>query len=91
MIKKRVVLHIGLHKTATTSIQDTFNQYVDELSDIGLFYPQIRGFKEDQVEPNHGRMFRNLYGTNPHRWNNNIRMGIDSVEQVEHDKNHYQC
>jgi hypothetical protein len=37
----RVVLHIGTHKTATTTLQDMFRQHADTLASHGLIYPQI--------------------------------------------------
>ncbi|MDB6452703.1 hypothetical protein [Falsirhodobacter sp. 20TX0035] len=36
-----LVLHIGLHKTGTTLIQDTFTRNADLLARHGLYYPRI--------------------------------------------------
>ncbi len=35
----RLILHIGTHKTATTTIQDTFYANSQKLGDLGLIYP----------------------------------------------------
>ncbi len=37
----KVVLHIGTHKTATTTIQDTFAQNATLLAEHGVIYPRI--------------------------------------------------
>lgn len=40
----KVVLHIGTHKTATTTIQDMFHANADLLAQHGLIYPQFNPF-----------------------------------------------
>ncbi|MEP3634423.1 MAG: hypothetical protein ABJM82_14580 [Shimia thalassica] len=37
----KVVLHIGTHKTATTTIQDTFHKNAGLLAEHGLVYPRL--------------------------------------------------
>lgn len=37
----KVVLHIGTHKTATTTVQDMFHANADLLAEHGLVYPQF--------------------------------------------------
>ena len=41
----KVVLHIGTHKTATTTIQDTFYENSELLAKAGLIYPRLAGPK----------------------------------------------
>ena len=36
----RIVLHVGIHKTGTTSIQDTLCANIDRLAETGLVYPR---------------------------------------------------
>jgi len=38
----RVIVHIGTHKTATTTVQDTFYANADLLAQHGLIYPTFR-------------------------------------------------
>jgi len=38
--KKKLFLHIGRHKTGTTSLQDFFSQKSDELAKRGILYPE---------------------------------------------------
>lgn len=40
----KVVLHIGTHKTATTTIQDMFHANADLLAEHGLIYPHLSLF-----------------------------------------------
>lgn len=37
----KIVLHIGTHKTATTTLQDTFHHNADLLAQHGLIYPRL--------------------------------------------------
>ncbi len=39
-VRKRLFLHIGSHKTATTFLQSTFAGNTDVLSDLGILYPK---------------------------------------------------
>lgn len=39
--RSKVVLHIGTHKTATTTIQDTFWENADLLAEHGMIYPRM--------------------------------------------------
>lgn len=39
-MRKRLFLHIGAHKTATTFLQSTFARSGDVLDDLGILYPQ---------------------------------------------------
>ncbi len=50
----KVVLHIGTHKTATTTIQDTFYQNSEKLAEAGLVYPRLAGPK---ITGHHGLVF----------------------------------
>lgn len=40
----KVVIHIGTHKTATTTIQDTFSQNAKLLRQHGVIYPRLSRF-----------------------------------------------
>lgn len=40
-VMSKVILHVGTHKTGTTTIQDTFALNRDFLSDKGLVFPQL--------------------------------------------------
>lgn len=48
---RRIILHAGLHKTGTTSIQDNCYKYRDELLEQGFVYPGFR--YGDKVFANH--------------------------------------
>ncbi|KUF08976.1 hypothetical protein AVJ23_20010 [Pseudoponticoccus marisrubri] len=66
---ERVVLHVGTHKTGTTSIQVTCHENREALADQGLFYPDLGSpgrhaalsvpFHETLVP----RQFHHLFGT----------------------------
>lgn len=40
MKQKKLILHIGTHKTGTTSIQNTLQKNCDQLSKYGVYYPK---------------------------------------------------
>jgi hypothetical protein len=50
----KVVLHIGTHKTASTTIQDTFWANADLLAQHGLIYPRIA---HETITGHHGLVF----------------------------------
>lgn len=50
--RSKVVLHIGTHKTATTTIQDTFWENADLLARHGMIYP-----KYDKHTGHHGLVY----------------------------------
>lgn len=54
----KVILHIGTHKTATTTIQDTFAQNAAVLEQHGIIYPRLA-----KVTGHHGLVFD--WGTLP--------------------------
>ncbi|MFC3612452.1 hypothetical protein ACFORG_01655 [Lutimaribacter marinistellae] len=45
----KVILHIGTHKTATTTIQEKFREWAPELADRGIVYPRL-----NQIPGHHG-------------------------------------
>lgn len=54
----KVILHIGTHKTATTTIQDTFCKNAPLLAEHGIIYPRL-----NKVTGHHGLVFD--WGTLP--------------------------
>lgn len=58
MKKKRLILHIGAHKTGTTALQVFFSKYASQLSQAGVDYPYIESARRVQS----GRCAGNLIG-----------------------------
>lgn len=56
MSQKRLILHIGAHKTGTTALQVFFSQHADQLRQAGIDYP----FVESQRRIQTGRCAGNL-------------------------------
>ena len=54
----KVIIHIGTHKTATTTIQDTFHANRNILEAHGVIYPDLSSFRRDiKVTGHHGLVF----------------------------------
>jgi len=78
---KTLYLHVGLHKTATTSIQNTLLHNRDLFIKNGFFVPVIK--VKERVVSNHTILFRNLFGDNPKNFHANIKMGLlDELDQI---------
>ena len=45
MLKNQLFLHVGFHKTGTTSLQDALNRNRKELESQGIVYPKTRKFR----------------------------------------------
>jgi hypothetical protein len=41
MMSKRVVAHVGFHKTGTTALQESFSKNCEELKALGVIYPDF--------------------------------------------------
>lgn len=77
---KKIVLHIGFHKTASSSIQKTLSMNEDVLSESGFLYPKLYCGKRLLV--NHSIPFYSLYCSDPKSYHMNISMGI--TNDIEH-------
>ena len=79
---KTCYLHLGLHKTASTSFQDTCIKYVETLKDYGITYPVFQCSIANKTNMgNHSIPFYSLFCTNPSEYHISKRWGI--CEQVE--------
>lgn len=68
---KELILHIGLHKTASSSIQETLANNVSLLNQNGLNFPIFRG-PENQSLCNHSVPIQNIFRSDPQSYNMNI-------------------
>lgn len=75
---KHVIIHLGLHKTGTTSIQRTLRKNHNALLNNGIAYPQltIATFKP----ANHSWPIINLVSDKPSLYHLNIRHRIKQIE-----------
>ena len=77
----KCVVHIGLHKTGSSSIQNFFNENRDALLDNGVNYLSFE--REDFARhANHSIPLFSLYSANPVNYRENIRQGIDTQEKA---------
>ncbi|WP_417223679.1 hypothetical protein [Amphritea sp.] len=70
---KRFILHLGFHKTATSSIQRTLSSNKDLLDELGFFYPIF--FRGSRCIINHSIPFYSVYSEKPELYHVNIRNG----------------
>jgi len=68
---KNLYLHIGMSKTATSSIQDTLFANRELLEKNGYFYSK-------QLPKNHSSIFRMLCWDNPENQHTSIKLGLDA-------------
>jgi hypothetical protein len=84
---REVILHIGLHKTATTSIQASLNDTINLLDNAGILYPTftINGKKID----NHSIPFVTLFSKRPHLYDVKLDFNKNLDELHPFLCNHY--
>ncbi|GHA39847.1 hypothetical protein ACFFLZ_00620 [Photobacterium aphoticum] len=75
---KRFILHVGFHKTATSSIQQTLASNQEELLKQGFYYPLFEN--NDSKVINHSIPFYSAFCENPEKYHINIRQGGDIVQ-----------
>ena len=75
---KQVIIHVGFHKTATTSIQETCTKNKHQLEEQGFYYPIFN--LDHRVITNHSIPFYSLFSSEPEKYHINVRWGIDPQE-----------
>jgi hypothetical protein len=83
---KQIIIHIGLHKTGTTSIQKTLGLNCENLANEGYCYPTFRF--DNREFYNHSSPLLSLYLEKPLTYHMNVRFGIDSFEKLQ---NQHRC
>lgn len=76
---KNIYLHIGLHKTASSSIQKSLGISTNHLKENGYLYPVFNIFGIRYF--NHSIFFRNLFTNNPLTSDVNVRNRITTKEK----------
>ncbi len=86
---KQFIIHMGFHKTATTSIQTTCAINKEKLEELGFYYPLFN--LDHRVITNHSIPFYSLFTSEPDKYHINVRWGVDPSEankkyeeQLEH-------
>ena len=77
---KQIILHAGLHKTGTSSIQNNCHKYRDWLQEHGVVYPafQYRG----KLFPNHSEPLIAVFGTKPGKYGMPQRLMLDGAPAI---------
>ena len=77
-----VILHVGIHKTGTSSIQQTFGGFnPKELKSQGYVYPIFFNGKKDLT--NHSAVFYSLFTESPLSYHLNIRWGVNTSDKID--------
>lgn len=70
---EEIIVHVGLHKTGTTTIQGILHAHREPLErEFGIKYPGIHS--------NHSVVTFSLFSENPHQYQTNVVGGIQTVE-----------
>ena len=78
-MQKKLYLHLGLHKTATSSFQNSCFNNLKELLSQGFDYPMFNCGKESIAAfENHSIPFYSLFCSNPEYYPVNLRLGLGS-------------
>lgn len=78
---KKLILHIGLHKTATSTIQRSCYENRDLLKEQGFTYPYFKCSGE--LEVNHSHTFYSGFAENPRQYPMNIKKGFVKKKNIE--------
>ncbi len=86
---KEVTLHVGLHKTATKSFQETCSINREKLEKQGFYYPIFH--LDHRLINNHSIPFYSLFSNQPEQYHVNIGWAVDANEvnkKYEEQLNH---
>lgn len=80
----KLYLHMGFHKTASTSFQATCHVNKKKLESMGLIYPLFKclGVPEQQEIRNHSIPLFSLLTSDPSKYHINIRWNVKDVKSV---------
>lgn len=81
-MNKKIYVHIGLHKTGTTSIQNLLHSNASLLRRNGIYYPTIHS--------NHSQILYSIFAKNPQNYHVNIKGGYLSAKAVKNLNTKYQ-
>ena len=82
---KKCFLHLGLHKTASSSAQATFRSSKKVLRDYNIEFPLFKYGLETgnpKTIANHSIPISSIFSDNPRAYHVNIRWGLKDVDQV---------
>ena len=74
-----IYIHVGAHKTATSSIQEGLKRYRTQLLLRGIQFPLLPGPNGDLME-NHSCLMYSLFGDEPAKYHINVGHGITTTE-----------
>ncbi len=83
---KKIYLHIGLHKTASTSLQESCAVNHGSLSSQNIHYPvfSCSGTSYQSIH-NHSIPLFSLFTTSPEAYSVNIYWGVNDIEAVNNN------
>jgi len=77
---KRIILHAGLHKTGTTSVQENCARYAELLQQHGIVYPSF-SFRERRIN-NHSDPLAGVFSSRPMAYGMVRRQGVEDDPSV---------
>jgi hypothetical protein len=89
MTEKILYLHMGFHKTGTTSLQKYFQENIINLKDQGYSYPIFENYKKKDIT-NHSIPLYSLFTENPKLYHINKKWGLcENIKNVNENYNNY--
>lgn len=84
---KRIILHVGMHKTGTTSIQNFFFHNKKKFEAVSVRYP-VFSFGKTPLA-NHSWPIVTCFGENPSEFHLTVSAGISDKESFSRIQNHF--
>lgn len=75
---KKILLHVGTHKTGSTTIQKTLFKNRNRLMECGILYPSSIGFNHNEL--------RSVFMSNPWSWGPNRRKGLTKQQVIDNNE-----
>ncbi len=83
---KKLYLYMGLHKTGTSSFQDTCNANLNLLSAQGFEYPIFNSFYMIMKNMyNHSAPIYSLFCSEPEKYHINVRCDVENINDLNKD------
>ncbi|WBA17122.1 hypothetical protein [Salinivibrio kushneri] len=83
---KKLYLHMGFHKTATSSFQATCKKNIDKLIDAGIVYPLFNSVQAKTKNiANHSIPFFSLYSGHAVNYHINVNWKVEDVSALNQD------
>jgi len=83
-MQKELLLHLGFHKTGSTSIQETCAKNIEMLKEMDISYPLFKHFENENKSSNHSIFIYSLFTDKPDTYTPNKMRKLDTKMANKH-------